>query len=118
LKRAVREQAEAFSPQTILVEDKASGTQLIQELVSEGMHTIKMYEPPMDKIMRMNSVTSTIEKGFAHLPDKAAWLGEYLHELTSFPKAKYDDKYDDQVDSTHLSSYRGSAYDQSHQLSP
>ncbi len=94
LKRAVREQAEAFSPQTILIEDKASGTQLIQELVSEGVHSIKKYEPTMDKIMRMHSVTSTIENGFAHLPDKAAWLGEYLHELTSFPKGKYDDQAD------------------------
>ena len=94
LKRAVREQAEVFSPQTILIEDKASGTQLIQELVSEGMHAIMKYEPTMDKTMRMHSVTSTIENGFAHLPDKAAWLAEYLHELTSFPKGKYDDQAD------------------------
>ena len=94
LKRSVREQAEAFSPQTILIEDKASGTQLIQELVHEGMHAIKRYEPTMDKIMRMHSVTSTIENGFAHLPDKAAWLDEYLHELTSFPKTKHDDQAD------------------------
>jgi len=47
LKRAVREQAEAFSPQTILIEDKASGTQLVQKLASEGMHSIKKYEPTM-----------------------------------------------------------------------
>jgi predicted phage terminase large subunit-like protein len=94
LKRAVREQAEAFSPQTILIEDKASGTQLIQELVSEGVHAIKKYEPTMDKTMRMHSVTSTIENGFAHLPDKAAWLNEYLHELASFPRGKYDDQAD------------------------
>ena len=88
LKRAVREQAEAFSPKTILIEDKASGTQLIQELVSEGMHAIKKYEPTMDKTMRMHSVTSTMENGFVHLPDKAAWLGEYLHELTTFPEGQ------------------------------
>ncbi len=94
LKRAVREQAEAFSPKTILIEDKASGTQLIQELVSEGMHAIMKYERTMDKTMRMHSVTSTIENGFAHLPDKAAWLAEYLHELASFPKGKYDDQAD------------------------
>jgi predicted phage terminase large subunit-like protein len=94
LKRAVREQAEAFGPKTILIEDKASGTQLIQELVSEKMHAIKKYEPTMDKIMRMNSVTSTIENGFVHLPDKAPWLGEYLHELTGFPNAKFDDQAD------------------------
>ena len=94
LKRAVREQAEVFSPKTILIEDKASGTQLIQELVSEGMYAIKKYEPTMDKIMRMHSVTSTIENGFVHIPDKAAWLNEYLHELTTFPKGKYDDQAD------------------------
>jgi len=31
-----------------------------------------------------------------HLPKEAAWLAEYLHELTVFPKGKHDD----QVDST------------------
>ena len=94
LKRAVREQAEVFGPQTILIEDRASGTQLIQELVGEGMHAIKSYEPAMDKIMRMHSVTSTIENGFVHLPDKACWLAEYIHELIIFPKAKNDDQAD------------------------
>src|SRR5260370_38287024 len=58
------------------------------------MHAIKRYETTMDKMMRMHSVNSTIENGFAHVPDKAAWLGEYLHELTGFPKAKYDDQAD------------------------
>jgi predicted phage terminase large subunit-like protein len=94
LKRAVHDQAQAFGPQTILIEDKASGTSLIQELVNEGIHEIKKYEPKMEKTMRVHSVTSTIENGFVHLPDKAAWLGEYLHELTSFPNGKYDDQAD------------------------
>jgi predicted phage terminase large subunit-like protein len=94
LKRAVREQAEAFRPQTVLIEDRASGTQLIQELVAEGMHTIQRYEVSMDKIMRMHSVTSTIENGFVHVPDQAEWLAEYLHELACFPNSKYDDQAD------------------------
>jgi predicted phage terminase large subunit-like protein len=94
LKRTVREQAELFDPQTILIEDRESGTQLIQELVGEGMHAIKSYEPAMDKIMRLHSVTSTIENGFVHLPDKACWLAEYLHELTIFPKGENDDQAD------------------------
>ena len=50
----------------------------------------------MDKIMRMHSVTSTIENGFVYLPDKASWRSEYLHEIVTFPNGKYDD----QVDST------------------
>lgn len=94
LKRAVREQAGAFSPQTLLIEDKASGTQLIQELVAEGMHAIQKYEPSMDKGTRMYTVTSAIENGLVHVPDKAAWLPEYLHELTSFPNGKHDDQAD------------------------
>ena len=36
LKRAVRDQAKRFRPTNILIEDKASGTQLIQELIREA----------------------------------------------------------------------------------
>lgn len=94
LKRAVAEQAAAFRPQEILIEDKASGTQLIQELIHEGVHGICKYEPTMDKVMRLNSVTTTFENGFVHLPDKAEWLADYVHELTTFPASKHDDQTD------------------------
>jgi predicted phage terminase large subunit-like protein len=96
LRRLVKEQAERHKAKTILIEDKASGTQLIQDLRADGVHGTTRYEPKLDKIMRMNSVTSTIENGFVHLPDRADWLPEYLHELSSFPRGKFDD----QVDST------------------
>ena len=77
-------------------DDKASGTQLIQELVADGLHAVTRYQPQSDKIMRMHAQTAMIENGFVHLPKEAAWLAEYLHELTVFPKGKHDD----QVDST------------------
>jgi predicted phage terminase large subunit-like protein len=110
LKRAVREQCELFRPQTILIEDKASGTQLIQELVNEGIHQIQKYEPTMDKTMRMQCVTSTIENGFVHVPESAPWLAEYVHELVIFDKGRYDD----QVDSTSqgLDWFRNASMDQ------
>jgi hypothetical protein len=38
LKRAVREQFEPFRPSVVLIEDKASGTQLIQELIVDGLY--------------------------------------------------------------------------------
>jgi predicted phage terminase large subunit-like protein len=94
LKRAVRERAKNFKASTILIEDKSSGAQLIQELLREGLHAITRYEPKLEKVMRLHSVTSTIENGFVYLPDKAEWLGEYLHEMTSFPKGKFDDQCD------------------------
>ena len=96
LKRAVREQAQRFGPTTILVEDKASGTQLIQELTYEGLHAVKEYKPTMDKVMRLHTVCASFENGFVHLPQTAVWLDCYVHELITFPMGKFDD----QVDST------------------
>ncbi|MGA8270734.1 MAG: phage terminase large subunit [Candidatus Sulfotelmatobacter sp.] len=94
LKRAVWEQAARFKPSNILIEDKASGTQLIQELIRDGVHGVTQYEPTMDKIMRMHSVTSTIENGFVNVPAEADWLADYLRELGSFPACKHDDQAD------------------------
>jgi len=48
----------------------------------------------MDKIMRLHSVSSTIENGFVYLPTEAEWLSAYLHELTTFPNGKHDDQAD------------------------
>jgi hypothetical protein len=72
----------------------ASGTQLIQELVEQGLHAVTRYQPQSDKIMRMHAQTAMIENGFVHLPSEAAWLPEYLHELTGFPNGKHDDPVD------------------------
>jgi predicted phage terminase large subunit-like protein len=95
LKRAVVEQAQAYHPNEIIIEDKASGTQLIQELVYDGVHGVRRYEPPkMEKAVRLHTVSGSIENGFVHLPEKAEWLAEYLHELTTFPNGKYDDQAD------------------------
>jgi len=94
LKSAVKQLAARHNPKTILVEDRASGTQLIQELISEGVYAVQEYDPTMDKVVRMNTVTSTIESGFVHIPEKAPWLDEFLQELTTFPKAKYYDQAD------------------------
>jgi predicted phage terminase large subunit-like protein len=94
LKRAVWQQAARFQPSNILIEDKASGTQLIQELIQDGVDGVTCYEPTMDKIMRMHSVTSTIENGFVYVPAEAEWLAAYLQELTTFPACKHDDQAD------------------------
>ena len=96
LKRAVCEQCEAFEASVVLIEDKASGTQLIQELIAEGCHGVTRYQPDCDKIMRMHAQTAMIENGFVFIPQNARWLAEYLHEMTVFPNGKHDD----QVDST------------------
>jgi predicted phage terminase large subunit-like protein len=77
-----------------LIEDKASGTQLIQELITDGCHGVTRYQPTGDKTMRLHAQTAMIENGFVHIPETAPWLAEYLHELTVFPKGKHDDQAD------------------------
>ena len=94
LKRAVREQCQAFEASVVLIEDKASGTQLIQELIADGLHAVTRYQPQSDKIMRMHAQTAMIENGFVHLPKEAGWLAEYLHEVTAFPRGRHDDQAD------------------------
>jgi len=96
LKRAVREQQNLYRATEVLIEDKASGTQLIQELIADGCYGVTRYQPTTDKIMRMHAQTAMIENGFVSIPESAPWLDEYLHEMTVFPNGKHDD----QVDST------------------
>jgi len=97
LKRAVVAQAGKYSSSTTLIEDKASGTALIQDLRGDGLR-VKEYLPPTgtDKILRLHAQTIAFESGRVWLPQAAPWLGEYVRELTGFPGARFDD----QVDST------------------
>jgi predicted phage terminase large subunit-like protein len=69
LKRAVCEQQSLFRATEVLIEDKASGTQLIQDLIAEGCHGVTRYQPECDKIMRLHAQTGMIENGFVHIPD-------------------------------------------------
>ena len=94
LKRAVREQQRLFDATVVLIEDKASGTQLIQDLIEDGCHGVTRYQPTGDKTMRMHAQTAIIENGFVHIPEMAPWLAEYLHEMTVFPNGKHDDQVD------------------------
>jgi predicted phage terminase large subunit-like protein len=89
-----------WRPDVVLIEDKASGTQLIQELVADGLYAVARYRPQADKVMRMHAQTAVpgldpgIENGFVHLPQAAPWLAEYLHELAVFPNGRFDDQVD------------------------
>jgi predicted phage terminase large subunit-like protein len=98
LKRKVQELAKRDRPSSILIEDKASGTQLIQDLKADRVYAITAYQPPAgtDKIMRLHAQTAVFENGRVLVPSRAPWLSEYINELTSFPGARHDD----QVDST------------------
>src|SRR5215468_5072173 len=77
LKRAVREQQSLFEANVVLIEDKASGTQLIQELIADGCRSVTRCQPDCEKIMRLHAQTALIENGFVYTPETAPWLDEY-----------------------------------------
>ena len=78
----------------ILIEDRASGTPLLQELQAEGLSAVTAIQPVGDKVMRLHAQTAVIEQGRVWLPHEASWLEPLLHELTTFPKSAYDDQVD------------------------
>lgn len=98
LKRAVLKKQKEFKATKVLIEDKTSGTQLLQELKREGLYQVMPFTPPagMDKASRLYAQTTAFEAGLVVLPKWAPWLDEYVRELTGFPGCKHND----QVDST------------------
>jgi predicted phage terminase large subunit-like protein len=98
LRRAVKELSGRYSPHAVVIEDKGSGTQLLQDLRADGLFRLKAYCPPPgnDKQMRLFAQSAVLENGRVWLPTAAPWLADYVRELTTFPGTKYDD----QVDST------------------
>jgi predicted phage terminase large subunit-like protein len=94
LKRRIVQHAAEFSAENVVIEDRASGTQLIQDLIEEGFPGVIRYSPKMDKVLRLNSVTNMIENGQVYLPSQAEWLRDYLNELITFPNGKFDDQAD------------------------
>ena len=83
-------------PDLILIEDKASGQSLIQDLKQENVRNIQAVEPEADKTTRMYTQTAVIANGHVMIPHEAPWLADYLQEMIAFPKGRYSD----QVDST------------------
>jgi len=94
LKRCMISLAELWNPIQILVEDKASGQSLIQELRYESALPIIPIKVDKDKRARAEAVTPLIEAGLVSLPESAPWLNDYVDELAAFPNGAHDDFVD------------------------
>lgn len=97
LKRLSIRNAVAHRATALLVEDQASGTQLIQTLRSEapaGVPRPIPCRPETDKKSRVAGISAMIEAGQVLLPGDAPWLAEFQQELLGFPNARHDDQVD------------------------
>jgi len=94
LKQKVIDLKAKFQANTILIEDKGSGTGLIQQLRSEGIIQPIAINPVGSKTDRMTTQSATIEAGYVHIPDQVPWLDSFRNEILGFPFSKNDDQVD------------------------
>lgn len=95
LKRHFISQYEKHRPDVVIVEEKASGTSLIQEMKRETNIPIKPISVTRDKIERANAITPLVESGRVYLPEPApAWYSDFMDEITEFPAVEHDDQVD------------------------
>ena len=94
LKEKAMELSEAYDPDMILIEQKASGTPLTQELRRMGV-PVTPFTPSKgaDKFARMNACAPVFESGMVWRPD-ANFAEEVVEECASFPHGDHDDLAD------------------------
>jgi predicted phage terminase large subunit-like protein len=77
------------------IEDKASGTGLIQSIKQESKIPVKAIKrDTKDKVTRAMSVAPYVESGYVYLPKNATWLSDFTSEASGFPNAPHDDQVD------------------------
>lgn len=81
----------------LAIEDKVSGTGLIQTLKREGIPVIAI-QRDRDKLTRAYDAAPMIEAGNVFLPRAAPWLSDFLGEASGFPNAAHDDMLDPMMD--------------------
>ncbi|HFX6306068.1 phage terminase large subunit [Acinetobacter nosocomialis] len=81
------------------VEDKASGTGLIQTIAKETTLPIRAIQRGDDKLLRSMDVILYVEDGRVLLPAEAPWLLNYVEEIEGL-SADWSHDHDDQWDPT------------------
>lgn len=102
LKSKVRQFYNEDMPDTLLIEDKGSGTSLIQELRSmdipvenfsygRGSRAVSN-----DKVARANLISDIFSSGYVWMPERR-WAEEVMTECAEFPNGEHDDYVDSVV---------------------
>ena len=94
LKKIALEQYKYWEPESVIVEQKASGTPLTHELRQIGVPVLN-FTPSKgnDKHVRVNSVAPIFEAGKVYIPDRR-WAEEMIEECAAFPYGDHDDLVD------------------------
>ena len=94
LRRRAVELYDRYRPEIVLIEDRGSGTALVQELRHTTGISVLEVEPEGNKVVRAGAQAMRIEGGQVYLPSAAPWLNELQREVLGFPHATHDDQVD------------------------
>lgn len=95
LERAVFTNFSKHKPNAVVIEDKSSGSSLIQTLLRETDLPVIPYDPgKLDKVTRASAVTPKVESGRCFLNDRIEGIEDFLLEHEKFPSAAHDDTVD------------------------
>jgi predicted phage terminase large subunit-like protein len=92
LKKKIIDLKKRYHPSTLLIEESSISLGLIQSLREQSIN-VTTYKPDTDKRARLIAQTDLFDGGSVRLPQRAAWLEEFVAELLAFPAG-----HDDQVD--------------------
>lgn len=94
LKEVALKQYKEWNPDSFLVEKKAAGAPLIQELRRMGI-PVDEFTPSRgnDKIARVNAVSDLFASGAVWAPDRR-WAKDVIEEIVAFPVGEHDDYVD------------------------
>jgi predicted phage terminase large subunit-like protein len=94
LKKMAHEQYAEWQPDSVIVEAKASGQPLIDEMRRSGIF-VQDFSPGkgQDKIARLNAVADMFASGHVWFPE-TAWAAQTVEEILAFPAGEHDDEVD------------------------
>jgi len=94
LKQVALKHYKDWEPDAFVVEKKAAGAPLIQELRAMGI-PVQEFSPSRgnDKIVRVNAIADLFTSGKVWAPD-TRWAREVIEELAAFPVGEHDDYVD------------------------
>jgi predicted phage terminase large subunit-like protein len=94
LKAMAHEQYQEWDPDSVIVEAKASGQPLIDEMRRSGIF-VQDFSPGkgQDKIARLNAVADMFASGHVWFPE-TSWAAATVEEILAFPAGEHDDEVD------------------------
>ena len=94
LKQAALKHYKEWEPDAFIVEKKAAGAPLIQELRAMGI-PVQEFSPSRgnDKMVRVNAIADLFTSGKVWAPD-TRWAREVIEEVAAFPVGEHDDFVD------------------------